>query len=101
MSVNRIFLKIHFKFISLQESVYFRVNYEKFNIHIRNTVFVLPLGLHYPFMNNTCQIIEDGAKERFNLGAALVMRATLKATESSQLSISESRSCKSSPSTLG
>lgn len=49
---------------------------------------------------NTCQVIEDGAKERFNLGAALVMKATLKATETSQLSISEPRSCKSSPSSL-
>ena len=42
MSVNRVFLKIHLKILALQESVYFRVNYEKFNIHIRNTVFVLP-----------------------------------------------------------
>ena len=42
MSVDRTFLKIPFKILSLQESVYFRVNYDKFNIHIRNTVFVLP-----------------------------------------------------------
>ena len=49
---------------------------------------------------NTCQIIERGAKERFNLGAALVMKATMKATETFQLSISESRSRKSSLSTL-
>ena len=49
---------------------------------------------------NACQIIEGGAKEKFNLGAALVMKATMKATETSQLSISEPRSRKSSSSTL-
>ena len=46
---------------------------------------------------NTCQVIESSAKERFNLGAALVMKATMKATETSQLSISEPRSRRSSP----
>ena len=52
MSVDRTFLKIHFKNLFLQESAYFRVNYEKFNIHIRNKVFVLAtLVLHSPFMN--------------------------------------------------
>lgn len=67
-------MKMRLEILSLQASVYFRVNYDKFNIHIRNTV------------------IESGAKERFNLGAALVIKATMKATETSQLSISEPRS---------
>ncbi|KAJ6618308.1 hypothetical protein B0H10DRAFT_1913677 [Mycena sp. CBHHK59/15] len=54
-------------------TVYFRVNYDKFNIHIRNT------------------LIEKAANERFNDGAALVLRATLKVTESKQKDISDAR----------
>ena len=57
------------------------------------------LGSHNDSIN-TCQIIECGAKERFNLGAALVLKATLKATEMSQLSVSEPRSRRSSPPAL-
>ncbi|KAJ7771765.1 RNA polymerase III subunit RPC82-domain-containing protein [Mycena metata] len=47
-------------------TVYFRVNCDKFNIHIRNTLIV------------------KAAKERFNDGAALVLKTTLKVTESKQ-----------------
>ena len=62
-------------------------------------MYFATLGLHNASMD-TFQIIEDSARRRFNLGAALVMKATIKATESSQLNISESRSRRSSSSTL-
>ncbi|KAJ7197221.1 hypothetical protein GGX14DRAFT_668649, partial [Mycena pura] len=52
-------------------TVYFRVNCEKFNIHIRNALTV------------------RAAKERFNDGAALVLQATLKLTESKQENVSD------------
>ncbi|KAF9234765.1 RNA polymerase III subunit RPC82-domain-containing protein [Melanogaster broomeanus] len=58
----------------VDDDVYFRVNFDKFNIHIRN------------------KLIETAVAERFNHCAALVMRATLKATESKQKSVSEIRS---------
>ncbi|KAF8163124.1 hypothetical protein B0H34DRAFT_694196 [Crassisporium funariophilum] len=58
----------------VNESVYFRVNHQKFGIHLRN------------------MIIETAAKERFNHGASLVMKAALKATETSQLSVLEPHS---------
>jgi len=58
----------------VDNDVYFRVNYDRFNIHIRN------------------KLIESAARERFNDGTALVMRATLKATESEQKTLSEVRS---------
>ncbi|KDR81424.1 hypothetical protein GALMADRAFT_221286 [Galerina marginata CBS 339.88] len=58
----------------VNDAVYFKVNYEKFNVHIRNS------------------IIEKAAKERFNDGAALVVRAAMKATESSQMNLCEPRS---------
>ncbi|KAJ7286042.1 hypothetical protein C8J57DRAFT_1286564 [Mycena rebaudengoi] len=54
-------------------TVYFRVNYAKFNIHIRNT------------------LIEKAAKERFNDSAALVIRATLKVTEPKQKDLSDAK----------
>ncbi|KAJ7445774.1 RNA polymerase III subunit RPC82-domain-containing protein [Mycena galericulata] len=54
-------------------TVYFRVNCDKFNIHIRNT------------------LITKAAKERFNDGAALVLKATLKVTESKQKDVSDVR----------
>ncbi|KAF8965272.1 RNA polymerase III subunit RPC82-domain-containing protein [Flammula alnicola] len=58
----------------VNDFVYFKINYEKFSVHIRNTV------------------IENAAKDRFNHGASLVMKAAMKATESTQLNISEPRS---------
>ncbi|TDL27244.1 hypothetical protein BD410DRAFT_761941 [Rickenella mellea] len=58
----------------LDDSVYFRVNMTKFNIHVRN------------------KLIETAARERFNESAAIVMRAVLKATEAKQLELSEIRS---------
>jgi DNA-directed RNA polymerase III subunit RPC3 len=38
------------------------------------------------------QLIEAAARERFNDGAALVLQATLKATENKQMTITENRS---------
>ncbi|KAF7983053.1 hypothetical protein HWV62_23943 [Athelia sp. TMB] len=58
----------------VDDEVFFRVNYDKFNIHIRN------------------KIIEMAARERFNESAALVIRATLKATETKQLGVSDVKS---------
>ncbi|KAG1835736.1 hypothetical protein EV424DRAFT_1468174 [Suillus variegatus] len=56
------------------DGVYFRVNFDKFNTHLRN------------------KLIEMAAGERFNRSAALVMQATLKATEARQKSVSDARS---------
>lgn len=64
----------------VDDDVYFRINCERFNIHIRN------------------KIIEDAARERFNDSAALVMRAILKSTEAKQLKLSDVRS---DPTSLG
>ncbi|KAG1730606.1 RNA polymerase III subunit RPC82-domain-containing protein [Suillus lakei] len=58
----------------VDDEVYFRVNFDKFNTYIRN------------------KLIEMAAGERFNRSAALVMRATLKATEARQKSVSDARS---------
>lgn len=58
----------------VDDGVYFRVNFDKFNTYIRN------------------KLIEMAAGERFNQSAALVMRATLKATEARQKSVSDTRS---------
>ncbi|KAI5835641.1 hypothetical protein K523DRAFT_368174 [Schizophyllum commune Tattone D] len=60
--------------MEVNDEVYFRVNFDKFNTHIRN------------------QLIEKAARERFNEGAAAVMRAVLKATESTQSGLTEERS---------
>ncbi|KAI1787893.1 RNA polymerase III subunit RPC82-domain-containing protein [Ganoderma leucocontextum] len=60
--------------------VYFRVNCERFNVHIRN------------------KLIECTASERFNHCTGLVLRATLKATESKQRKLSDIRS---DPTSLG
>ncbi|KAK0445529.1 hypothetical protein EV421DRAFT_1797154 [Armillaria borealis] len=57
----------------LEDSVYFRLNFDKFNIHIRNS------------------LIEKAVRERYNDGAALVIRAALKVTESSQKTLLENR----------
>ncbi|KAJ7184204.1 RNA polymerase III subunit RPC82-domain-containing protein [Mycena filopes] len=54
-------------------TVYFRINCERFNVHIRNTLIV------------------NAAKERFNDGAALVLKTTLKVTESKQKNLSDVR----------
>ncbi|KIM57099.1 hypothetical protein SCLCIDRAFT_1219780 [Scleroderma citrinum Foug A] len=62
----------------VDDDIYFRVNFEKFDVHIRN------------------KLIETAVKERFNRCAACVMRATLKATEVKQKSLSEARSDPSS-----
>ncbi|KAI9446641.1 hypothetical protein H4582DRAFT_1907274 [Lactarius indigo] len=59
---------------AVDDDVYFRVNYAKFNTHIRN------------------KLIEAAARERFNDGAASVLKATLKATESNQKTITDIRS---------
>ncbi|KAG1883007.1 RNA polymerase III subunit RPC82-domain-containing protein [Suillus subluteus] len=58
----------------VDDGVYFRVNFDKFNTYIRN------------------KLIEMAAGERFNRSAALVMRVTLKATEVRQKSVSDARS---------
>ncbi|THH15597.1 hypothetical protein EW146_g4910 [Bondarzewia mesenterica] len=58
----------------VDDDVYFRVNYEKFNIHIRN------------------KLIETAARERYNDGAAFVIRAALKSTEGKQKSVTDIRS---------
>ncbi|KAF8201717.1 RNA polymerase III subunit RPC82-domain-containing protein [Pholiota molesta] len=60
--------------VVVNDSVYFKVNYERFGVHIRNAVFV------------------NAARDRYNEGASVVMKAALKATESTQLSISEPHS---------
>ncbi|KAJ8589730.1 hypothetical protein M405DRAFT_873883 [Rhizopogon salebrosus TDB-379] len=58
----------------VDDEVYFRLNFDKFNIYIRN------------------KLIEMAAGERFNRSAALVMRAALKSTEAKQKSVSDTRS---------
>ncbi|KAI0273832.1 hypothetical protein BC834DRAFT_855789 [Gloeopeniophorella convolvens] len=58
----------------VDDDIYFRVNYDKFNVHVRNKLF------------------EAAARERFNDGAATVLRAALKATESKQKTIVDIRS---------
>ncbi|CAK5279524.1 unnamed protein product, partial [Mycena citricolor] len=57
----------------VEPTVYFRLNYERFNIHIRN------------------DLISRAAKERHNEGAALVIKTILKETESKQKSLAEPR----------
>ncbi|KIY67670.1 hypothetical protein CYLTODRAFT_422316 [Cylindrobasidium torrendii FP15055 ss-10] len=57
----------------VNETAYFRINAERFNIHIRNT------------------LIERAARQRYNEGAAAVVRAALKVTEQQQLSLAEAR----------
>ncbi|KAJ3741898.1 RNA polymerase III subunit RPC82 helix-turn-helix domain-containing protein [Lentinula detonsa] len=56
------------------DTVYFRVNFDKFNIHTRNA------------------LIEKAVQERYNPGAALVVRAILKITEETQHSVADIRS---------
>jgi len=58
----------------VDRDVYFRVNYDRFNVLIRN------------------KIISSAAGERFNDGAAQVMQALLKATEGKQKNVKDVRS---------
>lgn len=58
----------------VDDSVYFRVNFDKFNTYIRN------------------KLIEMAAGERFNRSAAVVMRAALQTTGARQKSVSDARS---------
>ncbi|KZV94041.1 hypothetical protein EXIGLDRAFT_739978 [Exidia glandulosa HHB12029] len=58
----------------IDEEVYFRVNYAKFNVHIRNNLVVA------------------AASERYNDAAGAVVRATLKAAETKQVNVTEVRS---------
>jgi DNA-directed RNA polymerase III subunit RPC3 len=71
-----------------QPEVYFRVNCDKFNIHIRNAVCkfsVLSSQL-------TCfKLVVKAAKERYNDSAALVLKTALKVTESKQKNVSDVR----------
>ncbi|OJT01615.1 DNA-directed RNA polymerase III subunit RPC3 [Trametes pubescens] len=60
--------------MEVDDGVYFRVNCERFNIHIRN------------------KLIETAASERFNESASTVLRATLKATEPRQRKLTDVRS---------
>ncbi|KAI9064257.1 hypothetical protein FKP32DRAFT_1626167 [Trametes sanguinea] len=60
--------------LEVDDEVYFRVNCERFNVHIRN------------------KLIENTASERFNEYAGAVIRATLKATEAKQRKLSDVRS---------
>lgn len=58
----------------VDDAVYFRVNFDKFNVHLRNI------------------LIEKAVKERFNDGAATIIRAALRMTESTQKHVAEIRS---------
>lgn len=58
----------------VDDDVYFRINCERFNIHIRN------------------ELIVKAAEERFNAQAGAVMEAAIKATEGSQANFSDPRS---------
>jgi len=60
--------------VDVAEETYFRVNSNKFNVHIRN------------------ELIENTVRERYNDAAASVIRAVLKATEAKQFSISDPQS---------
>ncbi|KAF8919587.1 RNA polymerase III subunit RPC82-domain-containing protein [Mucidula mucida] len=57
----------------VDDTVYFRINFDKFNIHLRNS------------------LIERAVRERYNEGAALVVKAALKVTESSQRNLLDVR----------
>ncbi|KAH7919899.1 hypothetical protein BV22DRAFT_1133495 [Leucogyrophana mollusca] len=66
----------------VDDEVYFRVNFDRFNTHIRN------------------KLIEMAVRERFNESATLVIRATLKATETKQKSLADARSDPTSTSAI-
>ncbi|EAU88388.2 hypothetical protein CC1G_05154 [Coprinopsis cinerea okayama7 len=58
----------------VDDEVFFRVNCERFNVHIRN------------------EIIVNAAKDRYNSQAGSVMQAAIKATEGANPSLSDARS---------
>ncbi|KAL0947320.1 hypothetical protein HGRIS_013439 [Hohenbuehelia grisea] len=58
----------------VDDGVYFRINYAKFNVHMRNV------------------LIERAARERYNEAAATVIRAALKATSAKQMKLDDARS---------
>ncbi|KAH6871118.1 hypothetical protein BKA70DRAFT_1379517 [Coprinopsis sp. MPI-PUGE-AT-0042] len=58
----------------VDDEVFFRINCERFDVHIRNDVIVA------------------AAKERYNAQAGIVMEAAIKATEGPQSSLSDNRS---------
>ncbi|KAI0781107.1 RNA polymerase III subunit RPC82-domain-containing protein [Trametes elegans] len=60
--------------LEVDDTVYFRINCERFNVHIRN------------------KLVETTATERYNGSAGAVLRATLKATEARQKKLSDVRS---------
>ncbi|KAI0670546.1 RNA polymerase III subunit RPC82-domain-containing protein [Trametes maxima] len=60
--------------VEVDDEIYFRVNCERFNVHVRN------------------KLIENTTRERFNECAGAVVRAALKATESKQRKLSDVRS---------
>ncbi|KAG6909829.1 hypothetical protein DXG01_015102 [Tephrocybe rancida] len=74
----------------VEESVHFRVNFDKFNTHIRNSVGLETLSTatvhEFPV-----QLIVRAATERYNADAALVVQAALKVTEPTQKNVSEVR----------
>lgn len=75
----------------MQEAVWFRVNFAKFNVHIRNTVRPFSKqGLKDTYRG--VQLIESSVKARYNDIAGSVMAAILSGTEKHQLSLSERRS---------
>ncbi|KDQ33723.1 hypothetical protein PLEOSDRAFT_1073903 [Pleurotus ostreatus PC15] len=57
----------------VDDTVYFRINYQRFSVHIRNS------------------LIEQAARERYNDGAAAVVRATLQASAAKQFSLEDPR----------
>jgi DNA-directed RNA polymerase III subunit RPC3 len=67
------------------------VNFDKFNIHIRNRVSPQGVILFLLLIINM-QLIETAVKERFNDSAAITIRYVLKATEDRQKSVAEVRS---------
>ena len=75
----------------MQDDVYFRVNYDRFNIHTRNQVIFAP-ALPPGITERLFKLIEAAVRERFNNCAALVMRSLLKVTEARQLRIEDVRS---------
>lgn len=76
-----------------KDDVFFRVNFLKFNVHIRNSVRIsLKVTSGISSYLHVLQLIEDVVREKFNDSAATVMRAVLKATEGKQASVSDVRS---------
>ena len=69
------------------------MNCERFNVHIRNKVSDSSNSRSaIGSLLNLHQLIEAAAGERFNQCTAMVLRATLKATEPKQRKLSDVRS---------